>query len=295
MRTDVFERNFGRGHALRRLIQSILLNQVMMKVIARRDFSREPQLAIFSHDLIGQAINLHGWWEHEELLLLQSFLGARFERGGAMIDVGANIGNHTVFLREMFDEIHAVEANPRTFRLLQFNVDRYSHITAHNFAASDEGGHLDFIQDYRNVGASHVAGRADVGMPEERHSWVVAKRLEDAIEASSPIRLIKIDVEGHELRCLRGARRLIDRDRPFIVFEQLSREFTQGTSPVIEELRGQGYRTFHVLTRKPSFSRTSTLRQLASALWAMAFGLRMATVTTTVFEPAHYEMIIAAP
>jgi FkbM family methyltransferase len=295
MTPDLFETNIGRGHALRRAARSLLLNQIMMKLIASRDFKSQPQLAIFSHDLIGQAINVHGWWEHDELLLLRAFLDRRVGRGGAMLDIGANIGNHTVFLREWFDEIHAVEANPRTFRLLRFNVDPYSHITAHNFAASDQDGYLDFVVDFQNVGASHVAGDADAEVSNERHSQVVARRLEDALDPSAPVRLIKIDVEGHELRCLRGARRLIDRDRPFIVFEQLPREFSQGTSPVIEELRERGYRQFHVLMRRPSLSRTGALRQLASAFWAMAFGFRMAAVPTVSFKPAHYEMIIASP
>jgi len=55
------------------------------------------------------------------------------------------------------------------------------------------------------------------------------------------ISLIKIDVEGHELAALRGAKELIKKNKPIVLFEQLSSEFSNGTSKVLEYLKELDY------------------------------------------------------
>jgi hypothetical protein len=48
---------------------------------------------------------------------------------------------------------------------------------------------------------------------------VDCERLDDIAETNRKFAYIKIDVEGAELLVLRGARRMIERDRPMILFE----------------------------------------------------------------------------
>ena len=57
-----------------------------------------------------------------------------------MIDVGANIGNHTVALRDVFTAIECVEPHPILFRILQANVLRNAHqgVTCHNFGLAGD-------------------------------------------------------------------------------------------------------------------------------------------------------------
>ena len=76
--------NLGRAHALRRLTGSLLLNQWLMKGIASRRAAGHPQLAVYAQDLVGQAINVYGWWEHEQLIVLRQFVLQTVGRGGAM-------------------------------------------------------------------------------------------------------------------------------------------------------------------------------------------------------------------
>jgi FkbM family methyltransferase len=48
---------------------------------------------------------------------------------------------------------------------------------------------------------------------------VEVKRLDDLINSTTPIRLIKIDVEGGEFGVLKGAKQILLRDKPIIIFE----------------------------------------------------------------------------
>lgn len=58
-----------------------------------------------------------------------------------------------------------------------------------------------------------------VANPEIEEIPVEIKRLDDLIPATTKIDLIKLDVEGAEFKVLKGAKELISRDLPIIIFE----------------------------------------------------------------------------
>lgn len=295
MKAEPITCNLGRAHAFRRLIGSLLLHEVLMKRIAKRQRQGHPQLAVYAQDMIGQAINIHGWWELEQLAVLHKFVVTTRGRGGAMLDIGANIGNHSVYMRDLFDEVHAVEANPRTFKLLQFNLEPYPHLKAHLFAASDKAGTLRFQVEAINVGASHVL---HTGQEISEGAGVIEVKacvLDDVIRTDHPVSLVKIDVEGHELQAIRGMTRLLRRDAPCIVFEQQFADFHDGTSPVIEALRDMGYARFFSVERVPSSRADGLVAHIWPNLLALLRGFRMEAVELQQFTPGFYEMIIALP
>lgn len=295
MKAEPLRCNLGRAHAFRRLVGSLLLHEVLMKRIAKRRRQGHPQLAIYAHDMIGQAINIDGWWESEQLTVLRQFVLAWRGRGGAMLDIGANVGNHSVYLQDLFDEVHAVEANPRTFKLLEFNLEPYPHMKAHLFAASDEAGTLRFQVEAINVGASHVVNAKQKARDGAGVIEVQACVLDDVIRTDHPVSLVKIDVEGHELQAVCGMARLLRRDTPCVVFEQQSADFHDGTSPVIETLRGMGYSRFFSVERVPSSQSEGLLTHIWPNVLALWRGFRMETVEMQRFAPTFYEMIIAVP
>ena len=53
-----------------------------------------------------------------------------------------------------------------------------------------------------------------------------------------PVHLIKIDVEGHEMSVLKGARRVLERDRPTVVLEALA---GAPLDPLLAEFEPLGY------------------------------------------------------
>ena len=64
------------------------------------------------------------------------------------------------------------------------------------------------------------------------------------------VRLIKMDVEGGELQVLKGASRIIARDRPILVFELFPQwlDVVGATRPaaVLDLVRQAGYRVFRM-------------------------------------------------
>lgn len=68
--------------------------------------------------------------------------------------------------------------------------------------------------------------------PDIQEINVELKKLDDIIDPSTKIDLIKIDVEGAELMVLQGASQLIKRDKPFVIFEfGLGASDYYGTNP----------------------------------------------------------------
>ncbi len=135
----------------------------------------------------------------------------RFPDGGRAVDVGANIGNHAMFLAAHGFEVFAYEPNEhlaqavtRSARLNGFDV----HVRTCAVGLSPGSG--EFVEHLpANLGAQQVVRRAG--------GTVRFVALDD--EALPPVDVLKIDVEGGEHDVLRGARRLLRRDRPAVYVE----------------------------------------------------------------------------
>lgn len=104
----------------------------------RRDqlLARYPQMCCYALDTIAMHLSLDGRYEREELeFILTRFDGAI--RGRTVLDVGANIGNHTLAFAERAARVVALEPHPVTFRLLELNVREADNVTPLNLGASD--------------------------------------------------------------------------------------------------------------------------------------------------------------
>lgn len=130
---------------------------------------------------------------------------------GTAIDVGAHIGNHSLWFAGIcgFDVV-ALEPNPTSFVSLSANFSRNAiRARAVNIAAGEKRGR-GTLQELRpgNSGMTEVVpGEGDVRItPIDRLGC-------------QNVGLIKVDTEGAELDVLRGAFETIARDRPLIYVE----------------------------------------------------------------------------
>jgi FkbM family methyltransferase len=139
--------------------------------------------------------------------------------GRTILDVGANIGNHTAFFCDWAGEVVAFEPNPPVHaRLLDLvTVNRLDNVRALAFGLSDRNGTLDFFVNPGAAGLSSMdpqQGSVHAGqVPVRRGDDVVAEL------GLTGIDFVKIDVEGHEWEVMSGLAGTIARDRPFIVAE----------------------------------------------------------------------------
>lgn len=176
------------------------------------------QITVFADDHIGKQIALHGLYEQEDIVLLLSLLDSL--QDPVVLDIGANIGNHTLALSTRAHQIHAFEPIPQIFALLQRNIAQngLQNVQIHNVALSDSRG-TDVIYSTTegNCGSSSFDRRE---FPSE--AVPVTKVVGDEYLSSiavDRVDLMKIDVEAHEAYVLRGLIQTLRRCRPLITME----------------------------------------------------------------------------
>lgn len=142
--------------------------------------------------------------------------------GTTVIDAGANFGQMAIAFSHAVGsagEVHALEANAALADLCRRNVAECArpNVVVHGKAAWNESGAtLTFPESDR--GRFGSSGGHPVDPSGSRGQKVETLALDD-LPLRSRVSAIKIGIQGSDLRALQGARRLVARDRPAIVFE----------------------------------------------------------------------------
>ena len=252
-----------------------------------------PQLVTFAFDHISQEINVKGRFEGDDLEVIFKFLESRSLIHGLAVDVGANIGNHSLFFANYFDEVISLEPNPRIYELLFLNSKLKDNIFPLNIGASDRCGKAQLFFGSSNLGGGQLEQSGEIGLG---NILVDIKKLDDLeVLSDRNINLIKIDVEGHELSCLKGAAKQLVRSKPTILFEQHSDEIINGSSAVIDWLREHGYSYFYEVQSYPSLPRAWQFsgRKAINSLLRIFLGESKRIVPITKFDKSFYPMIVA--
>ncbi|NDP47669.1 MAG: FkbM family methyltransferase [Sulfuriferula multivorans] len=286
---------FGRAYFIKQFVERFARrhqNKVAHELIS----AQNPQVAIFAFDHIGIQINLRGVYEREELTSTLDWLSKSKLIRGCALDIGANIGNHSLFFARYYEQVLSFEPNPRTYKLLEYNASLANNIRSFCLGLSDHDGKATLNTDPANIGASSLTERP--GQQSTLHQEIELKTLDsiDAIQALT-IGLIKIDVEGHELEVLEGGKELIKRARPLILFEQHPMDFENGISPVIERLRAMGYEKFVTVLPSPYIptSVPSLIRAPLTTFLRLLFGLSYKVRQQEKPSQGFYAFIIAIP
>ncbi|MDP2083225.1 FkbM family methyltransferase [Pseudotabrizicola sp.] len=207
---------------------------------------RFPQLACFAFDTISVSLHIDGQYERYELEALEELIFPRMDRSGQAIDVGANIGNHSLFFARHFPSVVSLEPHPRTFRLLACNADLVPNVIALNLGASSAETEISVAQDLLNLGATSVRpSDRPVGLGSKPVTLkLVPIDIIPEVAAAQRVSFIKLDIEGHEEAALRGAEKTLRRHGPIVAMEILPEDINEGSTPSIELLRNLGYTNF---------------------------------------------------
>jgi FkbM family methyltransferase len=238
----------------------------LLQSIRRSQKARLSDLAVFADDDLGLRLSCFGEFETEILTYLRELFGSNLAKTH-FIDVGANIGNHTIGLHNHFHHCHAFEPDPRTFRLLKANTANRPNIICHQIALSDKDGISAFNQHRTNTGKSHIIHPPQSQSPPARQSFidVETSRLDNTSSASETVSFIKIDVEGHELQVLKGAQKLLTTQMPMILLELLATDIRGQRAASLDFLAEIGYTRFYSF--QPSNMQIEAVEKLPSLRW----------------------------
>ncbi len=274
----------------------VIVNKYNHKICSK-NLAIYPQLAIFAFDHIGVTINIEGRYENESLLLIKKFLeNLKYNFSNKVaLDIGANIGNHSIFFSELFKYVYAFEPNPHTYELLKINsifACAKRNIKIRKYGLSNKNKKFAFNIDKKNIGASAIIDNSKI--PSEKNIQITVKKLDSIKEIRNKnISLIKVDVEGHELEVLLGAKKLLRKNCPIVLFEQHRNEFKLKTSPTIDFLKSLNY-NFCTIEKNFYFGE-SYLQKTFSLFCQMILGSQFRITERVNFESKFYDMIIAFP
>lgn len=287
MKLDPWQCNARGWPALQRMLMAGL-GRLMVRQGQRLLDEGYPAVATYAFDLVGHQINLRGRYEREELAAVWHLLRTLDSRArGLCVDIGANIGNHSLFFAQYFSEVWAFEPHPRTFQLLALNAQLTSKVRPFALGLSDSPGTAWIDLPAGNAGMASVSeapaqGRWPCTLSTLDEQWQLA--------GSPPVSLIKIDVEGHEARVLRGAAQLLRSEQPIVLLEQAASEFRDGSTAALDLLRSSGYGAFVTLQPYPDV-RPRALNLLLRLLGGEGFRFMWRRSLPAQF----YSMIVAVP
>ncbi len=194
--------------------------------IVYRNFG-DHKLAIDSSELIGRSILKQGHFSREILDTTVDFLtsAGALPPNGAFIDVGANIGTHSVYasLTGRFSQLVCIEPDPANYELLTANIalnglTSRTHLV--NAGAGEQEGELHLYRVDQNSGASTLV------TPSNHRSAPAAivrvRRLDDVLAgldiSGDRVGLVWMDTEGFEPSIWKGMPQLLAA-KPNIVLE----------------------------------------------------------------------------
>lgn len=167
--------------------------------------------------------------------------------GGVAIDIGANIGCHTLTMASAVGpsgRVLAFEPHPRMFQRLTRNVELNGlrNIEHHNLALGDSEGETTLYAPVESdpqpsMATLHLQNlELDRAQHEAFGVRVVTLDAFCGTHGVERVDFIKMDVEGHELRVLEGARETIAACRPKIVFE-FNRDWSRHAAYTFADVR----------------------------------------------------------
>jgi len=136
------------------------------------------------------------------------------------LDVGAHLGYYSLWCAPAVRCVHAFEPDPRNHNWLRQNAEQTTNIVARYSAVSDFSGEIALCQDVSSA-QSHVVDFSKPEQSQQRCVRVPCTTIDAywAQQERPSICALKVDVEGHEIAVLAGAREVFTACRPIGLIE----------------------------------------------------------------------------
>jgi len=203
--------------------------------------TRVGTLAVYKNDVvISYALRLYGEYCHAEVEIMSNFL----DKDSLYIDVGTNIGYHILGVHKNTNcKCLGFEPHPKHFAVASYNCQNYNDIALINAAISDTSDDITLTDFDETV----IQNYGEVKIPDndELPTITTPSIVLDNLSLSG-CTLIKIDVEGNEMRVLRGAEKTIDKFKPVILYEAMDVDVW---AECVSFMKQKGYKQYWVISK----------------------------------------------
>jgi FkbM family methyltransferase len=202
------------------------MRKKIVKYIFEKIFPRTPyavksknlfghHLYVFADQHVGRKILL-GIYERSE----KNFLLSEIQPSDVCLDIGANIGFYSFLFASKAKQVFAIEPILTNVKLMELTaaVNNIKNITTINALAADAEGEFDFVHAVESslsgIKTEDFAGNllTEYGVADSS-TYSVRSVVIDKLDIST-LDIVKIDVEGAELKVLKGMTKTLERLRP---------------------------------------------------------------------------------
>lgn len=229
---------------------------------------------------IQQQLFWYGYYEKDAILTWEQMVNT----DAVVLDIGANTGYYSIIAARKSRHIYAFEPGSSNRKKLEENIklNRLTNVSVLPYAVSDKEGQTElFIAVDDNTGMNSLeqpgnfSGHKEVVAVVSIDNWAAENKIPG-------INLIKIDVEGLEMKVLTGMKRIIEEQKPGIFIEvigQLLMQSGHSVNDIYNFLFSRGYNAYEII--KPlQLKRINTPKEgdsivfvHASAVFPAAIGL----------------------
>ena len=163
-----------------------------------------------------------GSWEIKIAKLLDKYC----KPNSVAIDIGGFIGTHTLTLVDGVGEkgkVYTFEPQPWAFNMIKKTLkeNKISNVNVYNAGVSDKKGFIEFCSD--ETGGSTICTEKHKSKKSWKSTYKIKLMPLDSLNLKN-ISVMKIDVEGHEISTLEGAKNTILSNKPAIIIEVWNRD-----------------------------------------------------------------------
>jgi FkbM family methyltransferase len=211
---------------------------------------KEPPFAVhhgkykfnFNNDGDYEEILYHAFWDKyfsNEKNKIQDFV----KKGNVVIDVGANVGLFSLILSDLVDEsgkVYSFEPIPLLHKKLNnnINLNEIRNVATIETGIGETESETEIFLNPEQSGLSSAVAKPSGNFVSQKIKLTTLDKY--FMSRKEKISFIKIDTEGYEPKVLRGAKELINRDKP-VIYIELGGDHQQTSIEALEILKELSY------------------------------------------------------
>lgn len=201
-------------------------------------------------------IYLAGGKTHNSEIRLAKFMINQLEPGSCFMDIGAHFGYFTLLASSLVGDtgkVYAIEPASETFNLLQQNTSAHGNVRSFHKAVSDKGEMVSFYEfpvlysEYNTLDIEKFLKEDWIKKYNPQKTEVLATTIDGFLQENklSPS-MIKIDVEGAEVKAIQGGAGTWQGQSPVLIMEYLDEGNESSYTQAAAMMYGYGYTSYMI-------------------------------------------------